>query len=644
MLKKLTLISFLLSLSFYVVSQTNGHKNVVVNDVTDAVTKFPTDLESNYDELLTGWAKKMHLTQSCNYSEDGLVTYPDSVYINRLYALPTSMEMSYNPLVRKYIEMYARRRKQVSYMLGEGKYYFPLFEQELDKQGLPLELKYLPVIESALNPIARSRVGATGLWQFMLGTGRMYDLEINSLVDERSDPRRSTEAAVRYLKVLYDIYKDWNLVIAAYNCGPGNVNKAMRRSGGMSDYWAIYPYLPRETRGYVPIFIAATYIMNYYDKHEICPAQGNLPVMMDSLVINKNLHFQQIADMINISVDDLRAYNPQFKQDIVPGAYKPYVLNMPLTKVTAFIDKQDTIYTHRATELFTHRKEAGLDVVGGAAGLTHKVRRGDTLSGIARRYGVTLAQLKRWNGLKSNTAAVGRVLKVSDPALAKKKTTSTTTNTQLASNENNVSKPIEKVESIAVVNESDNKLYKLVKKTKPEYVTTRYKVKRGDTWSGIAQKQGVSVSEIKQRNNVRGNNLIAGKTLIIDKMRETVVYDTIYFSEPQLTVLEHDNEVITGLLSDYVGELDKSEKSSFPRINLSGSDDNEDEDHIGRTNLDASRIVYHKVRIGETIPQIAARYKVSRDDIIAWNKLSTKVPKVGQRLMIYLPENEAEGV
>lgn len=629
----------MLSLSFCVFSQTGGHRNVVVNDVTDAVSKFPDDLENNYDEQLTRWAKKMRLTESCNYSEDGLVTYPDSVYINRLHALPTTMEMSYNPLVRKYIEMYARRRKQVSYMLGEGKYYFPLFEQELDKQGLPLELKYLPVIESALNPIARSRVGATGLWQFMLPTGRMYDLEINSMVDERSDPKRSTEAAVRYLKALFDIYKDWNLVIAAYNCGPGNVNKAMRRSGGMTDYWAIYPYLPRETRGYVPIFIAATYIMNYYDKHEICPAQGNLPVMMDSLVINKNLHFQQIADMINIPIDDLRAYNPQFKQDIVPGAYKPYVLNMPLTKVTAFIDKQDTIYTHRATELFTHRKEAGLDVVGGAAGLTHKVRRGDTLSGIARRYGISLAQLKRWNGLKSNTVSVGRSLNVSDPSLAKKKNTNT--QTQLA---NNTPKPTEKVESVAVSNDSDNKLYKLVKKTKPEYVTTRYKVRSGDTWSKIAQKQGVSISEIKQRNNIRGNNLMAGKTLIIEKMKEAVVYDTIYFSEPQLAILEHDNEVITNLLSDYVGELDKDEKSSFPRVNLNDTEIEDDGEHIGRTNLDASRIVYHKVRIGETIPQIAARYKVSRDDIISWNKLSAKVPKVGQRLMIYLPENETEGV
>lgn len=640
MLKKITIISILLNLTICVLPQTNVPKNVVVNNVTDSVTRFPVNLENNVDELLTKWAKKMRLTESCNYRDEGLITYPDSVYIQRLYALPTTMELSYNPLVRKYIEMYARRRKQVAFMLGEGKYYFPLFEQELDKQGLPLELKYLPVIESALNPIARSRVGATGLWQFMMGTGRMYDLEINSLVDERSDPRKSTEAAVKYLKVLYGIYKDWNLVIAAYNCGPGNINKAMKRSGGMSDYWAIYPYLPRETRGYVPIFIAATYIMNYYDKHEICPAQCNLPAMMDTVVINKNLHFQQIADMINISLDELRAYNPQFKEDIVPGEYKPYILNMPLTKITAFIDKQDTIYEHRKTELFTHRKEAGLDVVGGVAGLTHKVKRGETLSGIARRYGITLAQLKKWNALKQNTVPVGRKLNVSDPVLAKTKTVNTAT--QLASN---TAKTTVKEEAVTVSDETNNKLYKLIKKTKPANAIMRYKVKKGDTWYGISQKQGVSIAEIKARNNIKGNNLVAGTTLTIEKKQNVVTYDTVYFAEPQLAVLEHDAESITGLLTEYTQDLNKEDRTSFPRINLDNSEEDDDkEDYIGGTNLDANRIIYHKVRIGETIPQIAARYKVSRKDIITWNKLSSKVPKVGQRLMIYLPENTKDGV
>ena len=253
MLKKLIITGFCFSCTLFISGQSTHKGMLTQNTMTDKSIVYPIDMEHNYDELLSKWSKNVKFADNCRSNDDGAVTFQDDVYIQRLYSLPTQMELVFNPVVRDYIEMYAgRRRNQVSYMLGQGKYYFPLFEEALDKEGVPLELKYLPVIESALNPIARSRAGATGLWQFMAGTGKMYDLEINSLVDERRDPLKSTSAAAKYLKDLYNIYGDWNLVIAAYNCGPGNVNKAIRRSGGQTDYWAIYPYLPRETRGYVP--------------------------------------------------------------------------------------------------------------------------------------------------------------------------------------------------------------------------------------------------------------------------------------------------------------------------------------------------------------------------------------------------------
>lgn len=488
MLKKIFFTGLLFGNVLFALGQSD-HKSLK-ETITDKDITYPVDMERNYDQLLSDWSRDVKFSDNCRSNDDGAITFNDSVYMQRLYALPTQMELVFNPLVKSYIEMYAGRRKdQVSYMLGLGKYYFPMFEEELDKEGLPLELKYLPVIESALNPIARSRVGATGLWQFMATTGKMYDLEINSLVDERRDPHKSTNAAVRYLKDMYAIYGDWNLVIAAYNCGPGNVNKAIRRSGGQTDYWAIYPYLPKETRGYVPIFIAATYIMNYYNEHNICPAECKIPASVDSLMVNKNIHFQQIADVINVSIDDIRAYNPQFKNDIIPGDYKAYSLSLPMNKLSAFIDNKDAIYAYRSNELLTHRKMAGLDVVGGGSSssgnaVTYRVKRGDTMSKIAGTYGVTTAQIKQWNGLSSNKLSVGRRLKIYRPVQAKEEDTST----QLASN--NVS-TTEETTVVAV-----SGLTKTV--SVPKTVTSYYKVRKGDTWAGgVARKNGASINDIK---------------------------------------------------------------------------------------------------------------------------------------------------
>ena len=387
--------------------------------------ELPASMTYPLDSLLNDWKAKNYidLGKDCNTSEFN-PTFSDSVYIDRLSRLPYLMEMPYNEIVRKFIDQYTGRlRSQVSFMLSACNFYMPIFEEALDAYGLPLELKYLPVIESALNPSAVSRAGAVGLWQFMLQTGKIYGLESNSLVDERRDPIKATWAAARYLKDMYDIYHDWNLVIAAYNCGPGTINKAIRRAGGKNDYWDIYNYLPKETRGYVPAFIAANYVMTYYCKHNICPMVTNIPAATDTVQVTRNLHFRQIADICHIPLEEIKSLNPQFKKEIIPGESKPQTLRLPLNTLSTFIDNQDTIYRHRSDELFKNRKivsAAGSSSTAGGSKTTsasgnityHKIRNGETLSTIARKYGVSVNQLKQWNGLHNSKINAGKRLKI----------------------------------------------------------------------------------------------------------------------------------------------------------------------------------------------------------------------------------------
>ena len=332
---------------------------IVTDDQGDEeVIEFPEAMTYDLDSLLNQYMSKTYLDEDtdCRMKDEN-PTFSEEEYIERLSRLPYKMEMSYNPVVRNFIDRYSGRlRRSVSYMLGASNFYMPIFEEALETYGVPLELKYLPVIESALNPRAVSRVGATGLWQFMLATGKRYGLKVNTLVDERRDPVKSSYAAARYLRDLYKIYGDWTLVIAAYNCGPGNVNKAIHRAGGVNkDYWHIYPYLPAETRGYVPAFIAANYIMNYYCEHNICPMRSRLPDRTDTVVVNKNVHLRQIAGVCGIDIEELRTLNPQYRHDIVPGATEPSAIRMNLGDVTKFIDMEDSVYRYRADELLTRR-------------------------------------------------------------------------------------------------------------------------------------------------------------------------------------------------------------------------------------------------------------------------------------------------
>ncbi len=381
---------------------------------------LPTGMTYPLDSLLNDWKAKTYidLGKDCSTSHVN-PQFSDSIYIDRLTRMPVLMEMPYNDIVRKFIDTYTvRLRGQVAFMLSACNFYMPIFEEALDAYGLPLELKYLPIIESALNPSAVSRAGATGLWQFMHATGKVYGLENNSLVDERRDPIKATWAAARYLKDMYDIYHDWNLVIAAYNCGPGNINKAIRRAGGKTDYWEIYRYLPRETRGYVPAFIAANYVMTYYCKHNICPMETNIPQATDTVLVTRDLHFQQIADLCHVPMEEIKSLNPQYKRNIIPGLSKPRTLRLPTEAISAFLDQQDTIYAHRASEFFKNRRTVASVNSSRASGSTdgeltwYRIRQGDTLGGIARKFGVRISELRRWNGLRGNNIRAGRRLKI----------------------------------------------------------------------------------------------------------------------------------------------------------------------------------------------------------------------------------------
>lgn len=392
------------------------HENGVERE---EIIDLPVSMTFPIDSLLNDWKVKNYidLSKDCSTSLVNPV-FSDSVYIDRLARIPTVMEMPYNEIVRKFIDTYTGKlRNHVAFMLSACSFYMPIFEEALDAYNLPLELRYLPIIESALNPSAVSRAGAAGLWQFMLRTGKLYDLESNSLVDERRDPIKSTWAAARYLRDMYDIYKDWNLVIAAYNCGPGNVNKAIRRAGGKTDYWAIYNYLPRETRGYVPAFIAANYVMTYYCKHNICPLETNIPAATDTVLVNRNFHFQQISDLCHVPMDELKSLNPQYKRSIIPGETKPQTLRLPQTAVGTFVELQDTIYNHRRTELFKNRRVVAVSgtkkAISGSGELVyHRIRNGETLGSIARRYGVTVRQIQQWNGMSNTRIRAGRRLKI----------------------------------------------------------------------------------------------------------------------------------------------------------------------------------------------------------------------------------------
>ena len=379
--------------------------------------ELPDPAEVQYDDMTLG------LTADQEFFDNYILvdstaesTTPDSVYIQRLRALVSPIQLPYNSIVRGYINRYTDSRYgTISRILGMSQYYFPIIEEELLREGLPVELRALPIIESALSPTAVSPMGAVGLWQFMPTTGKSYGLEINSLVDERRDPVRSTQAACRYLKDLYAIYNDWSLAIAAYNCGPGNVNKAIARSGGNGrTFWDIYDYLPRETRGYVPAFIGASYAYAYQRQHGIELTESPIPLATDTIRIDRLMHLGQIASTIDIPIETLRQLNPQYKLDIIPATTKPYTLVLPQRNITQYIANEPAIFAKDSAYLKEYINPANIDKKRQErSGSVYVVKKGDTLGAIARRYRVTTAQIMRWNKLKSaHKLRIGQRLRI----------------------------------------------------------------------------------------------------------------------------------------------------------------------------------------------------------------------------------------
>ncbi len=430
---------YIIALMFLATITAKAQNDITVHDDQtgkDEEIGIPEAMTLDIDTLLRQWNASQYLEADTNCNmQDVNPVFSDSIYVDRLSRIPTIMEMPYNNIVRKFIDQYTGRlRHSVSYMLGATNFYIPIFEEALALYNLPLELKYLPVIESALDPTAVSRKGATGLWQFMLSTAKRYDLKINSLVDERRDPIKASFAAAQYLNDLYKVYGDWNLVIAAYNCGPTSLNKAIHRAGGSKDYWTIYPYLPKETRGYVPAFIAANYVMNYYCEHNICPMRARLIDGNDTVVVNKDLHLEQVASVCGVEMEKIKAFNPQYKTSLVPGNSYDCILRLPSEAALKFIDLGDSVYSYRSSELLTKRKtveidEAELEKQQNSARRSYfssrrrssrssrrsksvTIKNGQTLSEIAEKYGTSVSKLRRLNGIKGSSIRAGKKIRV----------------------------------------------------------------------------------------------------------------------------------------------------------------------------------------------------------------------------------------
>jgi len=478
--------------------------------------EYYSNFEDNLDSLLNIWYVKNAIKVNYNPIYDNsfadIPEFSDSVYIERLKNIPSVINLPYNGIVRNYIHVYTKKRREnVQAMIGLSDYYFPIIEEIFEGYGIPTELKYMAIIESALNPNAVSRVGATGMWQFMYGTARMYNLTVNSYVDERRDPVKSAHAAAKFMQDLYSMFNDWTLVIAAYNCGPGNVNKAIRRTGGKRDFWEIYYYLPRETRGYVPAYIAAAYTMNYYQEHYISPVIPKITMATDTIMINDNLHLKQVSEVLGIPFQLLRDLNPQYKIDIIPAKGTKYPITIPMDFTGRFISFQDSIYRYKDSLFFTadntikspQKSYYIPQAPTGKEKLVYTVKSGDNLGFISEWYNVGLSDLRYWNNIRGNTIRVGQniAIYVSKSNVSKYSSINTMS---FEDKQRRVGKsviPPDEIQPTPVV--TGNYVY--------------YKVRSGDTLWDIAKKYpGVTESDIMKLNNMSsGRSLKAGQTIKI---------------------------------------------------------------------------------------------------------------------------------
>ncbi len=634
--------------------------------IQDSTIVYPQSFETNTQELMKNWYLKNYAVVDRSGANLSDVPTQDQDFIKRLKSMPTVIEMPYNGVVRSYINMYTQRRRQlVEEMLGLSLYYMPFFEQALEKEGVPLELKYLPVIESALNPDAVSRVGATGLWQFMLSTAKGLGLEVNSIIDERRDPIRSSEMAAKYLKQLYNIYGDWSLAIASYNCGPGNVNKALRRAGNdtgkKKDFWDIYFYLPQETRGYVPAFIAANYVMTYYKDHNLGKSLAKRPILTDTIHVTKRVHFEQISSVLNIPMEELRVLNPQYRKDVIPGDIRPYTLTLPSQQIYSYIVSEDSIVAHNAA-LYARRDVVEPTSVSSSSdnGTTttklvtkyHKVGRNETISAVARKYGVSVSSIKKWNGLRSNRLKRGQTLKINTYKKVRVETPDKDEETVEAEEPMMAENSAPAQENKPAKTEKTDKPAKTEKVEKTEKKEVRnpeyHKVQRGETLSSIASQYGVTVADLQDWNNMTNGNVMAGQTLVVDakkavkKKKETQAAPTTHTvkSGENLTAIAEKYSVSVAdlrewndLSNDNIRVGDKLKLKADGKSQKSSSDKRSKSEQTEQT---------HKVKKGETLGKIAEKYGVSVDDLRKWNKISGNNIAAGQDLVVYSDKKVSE--
>ena len=663
--------------------------NTIKENIVDNSIVFPESFETDTKALMNNWYLKNYTVLDSYVENSKSETVSDEVYIKRLRALPVTIEMPFNSVVKTYIEMYTQRRRTlVEEMLGMSLYYMPIFEQALEKEGLPLELKYLPVIESALNPDAISRVGATGLWQFMISTAKGLGLEVNSLVDERRDPYRASEKAAVYLKNLYNIYHDWSLVIAAYNCGPGNVNKALRRAGGSGkDFWAIYPYLPKETRGYVPAFIAANYVMTYFKNHNISPSLAKKPLLTDTIAVNQRINFNQISKVLNMPIDELRVLNPQFRRDVIPGDTHSYSLCLPTHQVYSFIMSKDSILNYR-TDLYGRRDVVepatisdskdiqgveGVDFTYETQTVTkwHKVRRGETLAKIAGKYGVTSSSIKRANGLRKSSVKRGQSLKIVTTQRVKvpiEKSDEPTNDELLAANNAGTELDAEQTdtEEIEVAEPAPTTVKPAEQpKAKPEPkqkeqpktkeqpkkrnhsddagIITKHTVRSGESLYKIATDNGITVDELKAANNLTNDAVKAGQTLVIPAKGEAAKHAAATKPEQKTskyTVRKGDNlgkiAAKHGITVDQLKELNNLTDNNImvgQSIVVPG-DGEQAATKPAKAERGKPRTTTHTVRSGETLGAIAEKYGTTVSAIKRASGIKSDRISIGQKLTI----------
>ena len=685
---KYHIIAFLFSLSIFAQENTIVRTETKVSFLDSIKKTFVNDnLATCVDSL---WMKELTSLDLYNDLEKDIKTInldekvefelPTELLKERLKAMDAKspFNIEYNQGLENIIKSFLKNRKK-SYerLMAISEFYFPIFEEALAKQNVPLEIKYLAVVESALNPKAVSRVGATGLWQFMYQTGKQYNLNIDSYVDDRSDPLKSSQAATQYMTNMYKIFGDWDLVLASYNSGPGNVSKAIRRSGGQQNYWNIRKHLPQETQGYVPAFLATMYIYEYHKEHGIVPNRAIVKQFStDTIMIKKQMSFKQISDLLDIPVAQLQLLNPQFKLNTVPAYFdKKHYLRLPLDKISVFTSNEDKIYAYAQHESDKREKPfsriqkayVSRDSLTGESYLVsktkfHKVRRGDNLSEIADRYNVSMSEIKKWNKLRSNKAPLGKNLKIitSERIAVRVKRTKGDAETVIenteavASNSSTLVNPIKEIK--------EPKIYKEEKVISFKDVTKLYKVKKGDNLGEISDKYGVTIAEIKKWNKLRNNNVPLGKKLkiitnerVVTTVRKLVKSESIAFSEKvkkeqKIDTTNKPADFYIVQEGDNLGTIAKKHNVSIDDLkqwnNLSGNNiqlesklkiaditiNNEEKEEVApKTEI---KNIEYKIQKGDNLGSIAKKNGVAISDLKTWNELEDDNVQIGKTIIV----------